>query len=75
MSEHPSDSEIERYAKALLTPGDALIYRGVDLFHWREPYVGRQLVQVFLHYVDRRGPRADQKFDGRKTLMRPPSAR
>jgi hypothetical protein len=57
---------------ALLAPGDALVYRGVDLFHWREPYAGRQLVQALLHYVDRQGPRADQKFDGRKTLMRPP---
>lgn len=56
---------------ALLAPGDALIYRGVDLAHWREPYEGRQLVQVFLHYVDRQGPHADQKFDGRKTLMQP----
>jgi hypothetical protein len=28
-------------------------------------------VQVFLHYVDRYGPHAGQKFDGRKTLMRP----
>lgn len=56
---------------ALLAPGDALIYRGVDLVHWREPYAGRQLAQVFLHYVDRQGPHADQKFDGRETLMRP----
>jgi hypothetical protein len=56
---------------ALLAPGDALVYRGIDLFHWREPYNGHQLVQVFLHYVDRAGPHADQKFDGRKTLMRP----
>jgi hypothetical protein len=55
----------------LLSPGDALIYRGVDCFHWRDAYAGDQLVQVFLHYVDRYGPHAGQKFDGRKTLMRP----
>jgi hypothetical protein len=54
-----------------LAPGEALLYRGIDLDHWREPYVGQQLVQVFLHYVDRHGPHADQKFDGRATLMRP----
>jgi hypothetical protein len=58
--------------RVLLTPGDALLYRGIDLFHWREPYGGQQVVQVFLHYVDRHGPHADQKFDGRKALMRPP---
>ena len=56
----------------LLGPGDALIYRGVDCLHWREAFAGDQLVQVFLHYVDRNGPFADQKFDGRETLMRPP---
>jgi hypothetical protein len=56
---------------ALLAPCDALIYRGVDCLHWRDAYAGNQLAQVFLHYVDRDGPYADQKFDGRKTLMRP----
>jgi len=56
---------------ALLSPGDALLYRGIDVFHWREPFQGNRLVQVFLHYVDRNGPHADQKFDGRMTLMRP----
>jgi hypothetical protein len=56
---------------ALLSPGDALLYRGIDVFHWREPFQGNHLVQVFLHYVDRDGPHADQKFDGRITLMRP----
>jgi hypothetical protein len=56
---------------ALLSPGDALLYRGIDLFHWREAFQGNRLVQVFLHYVDRDGPHADQRFDGRVTLMRP----
>ena len=56
---------------ALLSPGDGLLYRGIDFFHWREPFQGNRLVQVFLHYVDRNGPHADQKFDGRTTLMRP----
>ena len=56
---------------ALLSPGDGLLYRGIDVFHWREPFEGNRLVQVFLHYVDRNGPHADQRFDGRMTLMRP----
>lgn len=54
---------------ALLAPGDALLYRGIDLFHWREVYEGKRLVQVFLHYVDRNGPNANRKYDERKTLM------
>jgi hypothetical protein len=60
---------------ALLSPGDALLYRGIDISHWREPYQGSRLVQVFLHYVDRNGPCANQKFDGRITLMRPRESR
>lgn len=56
---------------ALLMPGDAVMYRGCDCFHWRDAYRGDRLVQVFLHYVDRNGPHADQKFDRRQTLMRP----
>ena len=56
---------------AILEPGDALIYRGCDCFHWREAYQGSTLAQVFLHYVDRKGPHAGQKYDGRQTLMRP----
>jgi hypothetical protein len=56
---------------ALLSPGDALLYRGIDVFHWREPFQGSRLAQVFLHYVNRNGPHADEKFDRRITLMRP----
>lgn len=65
------ESERESHS-ASLSPGDALLYRGIDLFHWRDAYQGEALVQVFLHYVDLDGPNADQKFDGRPTLMRPP---
>jgi hypothetical protein len=55
---------------AELRPGDALLYRGMELFHWRDAYRGEALVQVFLHYVDRDGPHTEQKFDGRSSLMR-----
>jgi hypothetical protein len=36
--------------KINLKPGDMLIYRGVDLEHWREPFQGDNCAQVFLHY-------------------------
>jgi hypothetical protein len=62
------ENQSGRYA-ASLQPGDALLYRGIDLFHWRDAFQGRVLVQAFLHYVDRDGPHADQKFDRRPTLM------
>jgi hypothetical protein len=55
---------------AELKPGDGLLYRGTELFHCRDAHQGEALVQVFLYYVDRDGPHADQKFDGRPSLMR-----
>ena len=53
---------------AHLQPGDALIYRGIDLEHWRERYDGQAVAQVFLHYVDRNGPYAMWRFDKRDSL-------
>ncbi len=50
---------------ALLHPGDVLLYRGMDMTHWRDPYPGTRLFQVFVHYVDANGPHAGEKFDGR----------
>ena len=53
---------------AALEGGDALVYRGVDCEHWREPYEGARLAQVFLHYVNQTGPHASWKFDKRAGL-------
>ena len=33
-----------------LKPGDMLIYKGMELEHWREPFTGEDCCQVFLHY-------------------------
>tara|TARA_R100000773_G_C4199051_1_gene102180 strand:- start:114 stop:731 length:618 start_codon:yes stop_codon:yes gene_type:complete len=54
-----------------LKPGDMLIYRGIELEHWREPFTGENCGQVFLHYnnVDTQG--LDNKFDGRLHLGLP----
>jgi hypothetical protein len=55
----------------IMKPGDMIIYRGMELNHYRYPlecdYSWNQS-QVFLHYVDANGPHADQKFDGRNDL-------
>jgi hypothetical protein len=51
-----------------LYPGDAIFYRGIECSHWREPLMGEQAVQVFLHYVDQTGPYAEWKFDKRPSL-------
>ena len=49
--------------------GDAVMYRGCDIYHWREAYKeGRWQAQVFLHYVDQNGPHAEWKYDKRESL-------
>lgn len=52
-----------------LEPGDACIYRGCEVTHWREKAVDTDFnVQVMLHYVDKNGSNADHKFDKRASL-------
>lgn len=55
----------------VMRPGDLLIYRGLDLNHYRYPleceYSWSQS-QAFLHYVDAEGAHAEWKFDKRKAL-------
>lgn len=46
-----------------LAPGDALMYLGHQVEHWREPYEGDEHLQMFLHYVRARGPHAWAVFD------------
>lgn len=48
-----------------LDVGDALIYRGMDLPHWREKLPSGLWCQIFFHFVDANGALADSKYDGR----------
>jgi hypothetical protein len=52
----------------LLYPGDMCVYPGPEIEHWREPYQGREQVQVFLHYVDQAGANSNLAWDGRPQL-------
>lgn len=58
----------ERGTKLVLDPGDAVLYRGCDIYHWRDEYKGEWQCQVFLHYVDANGPYKDERYDGRHQL-------
>lgn len=54
-----------------MEPGDLVVYRGIDLEHWREELIYPEKVwhvQAFLHYVDVDGPHSEYKFDGRTQL-------
>jgi hypothetical protein len=58
--------------KVDLKPGDMLVYSGVELEHWRNKFRGKECVQVFLHYNNRKtwGAR-DNMFDKRPHLGLP----
>lgn len=58
--------------EVLLYPGDALIYRGCELEHWREPCDSNGCTQVFLHYNDEKSLHSqDNKFDRRPHIGLP----
>ena len=55
-----------------LNPGDAIVYRGCELPHWREefkpPSVDDWQAQLFLHYVNVYGSNINHIYDGRDNL-------
>jgi len=55
-----------------LEPGDMLVYSGCELEHWRNKFKGKECIQVFLHYNNRKTPGAkDNMFDRRLHLGLP----
>lgn len=55
--------------KYILNPGDAVVYQGCVVEHWRDTLVDPQLtVQFMLHYVRKNGKFNNYKFDGREKL-------
>ena len=66
---------IESKAKGIkvdLKPGDMLVYSGCELEHWRNKFKGKEHIQVFLHYNNRKTPGAqDNMFDRRPHLGLP----
>ena len=62
--------------KCMLTPGDAVIYKGCEVTHWRRKLPKGQInVQFMLHYVAKNGPYVEYKFDKREALGLDSSAR
>lgn len=53
----------------VLEPGDAVVYKGCEVTHWREKAVNTEVnAQFMLHYVDQQGPCAAFKWDTRPAL-------
>jgi hypothetical protein len=51
-----------------MQPGDAVIYLGCEIEHWREEFKGDWHAQAFLHYVDKNGPYKNFILDERQIL-------
>ena len=60
-------------AKCILKPGDAVIYKGCEVMHWRRTLEkGAVNPQFMLHYIVKDGPNAAYKFDKRAGLALTP---
>jgi hypothetical protein len=57
--------------KVSLKPGDMLVYKGMELEHWREAFDGEDCAQVFLHYNKVSKETEKNKFDKRPHLGLP----
>ena len=58
--------------KVDLKPGDMLVYSGCELEHWRNKFKGKECIQVFLHYNNKKTPGAKENmFDRRPHLGLP----
>ena len=68
----PSGKEGLKGIKVDLKPGDMLVYSGCELEHWRNKFKGKEHIQVFLHYNNRKTPGAKENmFDRRPHLGLP----
>lgn len=56
---------------AAMYEGDAVIYSGNKVHHWRDRFEGETQFQVFMHYVDADGDHKDQLFDTRPYIGLP----
>ncbi len=68
----PSGEVGKKGIKVDLKQGDMLVYSGCELEHWRNKFRGKECVQVFLHYNNRKTVGAkDNMFDKRPHLGLP----
>jgi hypothetical protein len=55
--------------KVEMLEGDGCIYAGSELEHWRDRFRVAGYIQLFLHFISRRGPHYPEfLFDGRERL-------
>ena len=59
----------------ILKPGDAAMYLGCEVEHWREEFMGDYQSQFFLHYVDKNGKNKEYALDSRPFIGAPPESK
>jgi hypothetical protein len=57
--------------KLVLDIGSLIFYKGIELEHYREKYLGEWQTQVFMHFVDSEGPHADHTNDEQNEALKP----
>ena len=68
----PSGETGKKGIKVDLKQGDMLVYSGCELEHWREKFKGKECIQVFLHYNNRKTKGSQNNmFDKRPHLGLP----
>lgn len=63
----------DQKVNAFLDRGDMLIYKGIEVIHGRDMFMGDSWTQVFLHYVDQAGEFKEWKYDKNPSLSRVPA--
>ena len=51
-----------------MRPGDAVLYKGTEMFHWRNKFEGSLHYQASFHYVDVNGKLKNHSLDSRQKL-------
>ena len=54
-----------------LAEGDAVIYKGSEVHHWRDNFEGTNYYQLFIHFVEVDGEYKDQIYDTRPYIGLP----
>jgi len=69
----PSGKKGMKGIKVDLSLGDMLIYRGMELEHWREKFTKDNCFQAFLHYNDTKTKKAKENIYDRRPHLGLPS--
>lgn len=49
--------------ECMMNPGDAVVYKGIDVYHWRHELEDGVNHQVFFHWVNKQGRHAKEAWD------------